>query len=81
MSRTSRTPVTLGLTAVGLAVVGLSILLYGTYIGGFAGLADPRSERFLRPASRPLYQGWQSWTAAGPRPADDPAPAGGYTVP
>jgi hypothetical protein len=50
-------------------------------LSGFAGLADPRSERFLRPASRPPYQGWQSWTAADPRPADDPAPAGGYTVP
>ncbi|MEV4136760.1 hypothetical protein AB0J72_31860 [Dactylosporangium sp. NPDC049742] len=50
-------------------------------LGGFAGLADPRSERFLRPAGRPLHQGWQSWTAADPRPADDPAPADGYTVP
>ncbi|GAA1569076.1 hypothetical protein GCM10009827_108560 [Dactylosporangium maewongense] len=50
-------------------------------LGGFAGLADPRSERFLRPASRPLYQSSQSWTAVDPRPADDPAPADGYTVP
>ncbi|WP_327008119.1 hypothetical protein OHA72_13095 [Dactylosporangium sp. NBC_01737] len=50
-------------------------------LGGFAGLADPRSERFLRPASRPPYQGWQPWTAADPRPAGDPAPVDGYTVP
>ncbi|MEV4508150.1 hypothetical protein AB0K00_04240 [Dactylosporangium sp. NPDC049525] len=49
-------------------------------LGGFAGLADPRSVRFLRPVG-PAYQGWDSWTAAGPRSADDPAPAGGYTVP
>ncbi|MEV4517726.1 hypothetical protein AB0K00_53305 [Dactylosporangium sp. NPDC049525] len=58
------------------AVAGITATL-----GGFAGLADPRSERFLRPASRRPYQGRQSWTAANPRPADDPAPAGGYTVP
>ncbi|MFC4996244.1 YcxB family protein [Dactylosporangium cerinum] len=45
------------------------------------GPADPRSERLLRPASRPPYQDLQPWTAADPRPADDPAPAGGYTVP
>jgi hypothetical protein len=50
-------------------------------LGGFAGLADPRSERFLRPAGRRPHQDWQPWTAADPRPADDPAPAGGYTVP
>ncbi|MEV4132568.1 hypothetical protein AB0J72_10425 [Dactylosporangium sp. NPDC049742] len=50
-------------------------------LGGFAGLADPRSEQFLRPASRTLHQGSQSWPTADPRPADDPAPAGGYTVP
>ena len=37
------------------AVAGIAATL-----SGFAGLADPRSERFLRPASRPPYQGWQS---------------------
>ncbi|MFC5005790.1 hypothetical protein ACFPIJ_49195 [Dactylosporangium cerinum] len=58
------------------AVAGITATL-----GGFAGLADPRSERFLRPASHPPYQGWQPWTAADPRPADDPAPVDGYTVP
>jgi hypothetical protein len=50
-------------------------------LDGFAGPADLRSERFLRPAIRPMYQGWDSWAAAGPRPVNDPAPAGGYTVP
>ncbi|GAB3828257.1 hypothetical protein ACFPIJ_08680 [Dactylosporangium cerinum] len=49
-------------------------------LGEFAGLADPRSERFLRPATRPVLSGSQPWTAAEPRPVDDPA-AGGYTVP
>jgi len=58
------------------AVAGIAATL-----GGFAGLADPRSERFLRPAGRRPSQDWQPWTAADPRPADDPAPAGSYTVP
>ncbi|WP_327007599.1 hypothetical protein OHA72_10205 [Dactylosporangium sp. NBC_01737] len=58
------------------AVAGIAATL-----GGFAGLADPRSERFLRPASRRPAQDWQPGTAADPRPANDPAPAGGYTVP
>ncbi|MDG6108151.1 hypothetical protein Daura_46405 [Dactylosporangium aurantiacum] len=49
-------------------------------LGGFAGLADPRSERFLRPVSRPTHQGRHSWTSADPRPADNPTPADDYTV-
>ena len=49
-------------------------------LGGFAGLADPRSERFLRPASRPLSRVGEPWMAADPQPADDPAPAGGLTT-
>ncbi|MFC4044525.1 YcxB family protein [Dactylosporangium siamense] len=44
-------------------------------------LADRRSERFLPPVSRPPSQDLRPWTAADPRPADDPAPADGYTVP
>lgn len=28
-----------------------------------------------------VHPGWDSWTAAGPQPVDDPAPADGYTVP
>ncbi|MFF5225187.1 hypothetical protein [Dactylosporangium sp. NPDC000521] len=71
----------LELKLIGTLMLGTVVAGIAATLGGFAGLADPRSERFLRPASRPLHQGRQSWTAVDPRPADDPAPVDGYTVP
>jgi hypothetical protein len=70
-----------GLVLAGMLMLAAVVAGIASTLGGFAGLADPRSERFLRPASRPVRQGWQPWPAAAPRPADDPAPVGGYTVP
>jgi hypothetical protein len=69
------------ITLIGALMVVTVVAGVAATLGGFAGLADPRSERFLRPAGRAPYQGWQPWTAADLRPADDPASAGGYTVP
>lgn len=69
---------TLPAGALMLAVVVIGV---AATLGGFAGLADPRSERFLQPRSGPARQGPEPWTATGPRPVDDPAPAEGYTVP
>ncbi|MET7419233.1 hypothetical protein [Dactylosporangium sp. NPDC005555] len=63
----------------GLLIAAVVIGMVAT-LGGFAGLADPRTARFLAP-QRPLHQTWDSWTPGEQRPASDPAPVDGYTVP
>jgi probable blue pigment (indigoidine) exporter len=60
---------------LGAAMLATVVAAVAVTLGGFAGLADPRSERFLRRPAPPVYHGWQSG------PSDDPAPAGGYTAP
>ncbi|MET7427032.1 hypothetical protein [Dactylosporangium sp. NPDC005555] len=42
------------------------------------GLHRRRSASMTR---NDVHPGWDSWRATGPQPVDDPAPAGGYTVP
>ena len=47
-------------------------------MAGLAGLADPRSERFLTWRPDAPWSAWSGWT---PRPAGEIAPVDGFTVP
>ncbi|MEV0130090.1 hypothetical protein AB0H83_16715 [Dactylosporangium sp. NPDC050688] len=62
----------------GVTVLAVTVIGIGWTLAGFAGLADPRSERFLTWRPGVPWSSWSSWT---PRPAGEIAPVDGFTVP